>query len=125
MKWLRASSISKRMLTSAETKISWFQGAACYEEGSGWQGAQHRLGIPCKQAPPPCYTNICIVVHPLQDVAAVKCTALCGLAGPALMEEDLPQVREATCSFAQQVELRHMVLLTSVLARSRRHSRAC
>lgn len=42
------------------------------------------------------------------------------------MEEDLPQVREATRSFAQQVELRHMLfLLTSVLARSQRHSRAC
>ena len=50
--------------------------------------------------------------------------ALCGPAGPALMEEDLPQVHETTRSFAQ-VELRHMLLLTSVSARSHRHSRAC
>ena len=77
-----------------------------------------------RTSPAPCYNNICIVehVHHLRYVAAVERIALCGSAGPALMEKDLPQVHEATRSFAQQVELRHMLLLlTSVLARSHRH----
>ena len=51
----------------------------------------------------------------------MKHIASCEPAGPALMEEDLPQVHEATRSLAQQVEVRHMLLLTSVLARSHTH----